>query len=68
MNPLEILIQKKYGNCHGYFFCKLHLEGKTVIMVIHEIELTERTERIVKMLDGSIIDDIALAKKKNVKL
>ncbi len=63
MNPLEILIQKNTAIVMD-IFCKLHLEGKTVIMVIHEIELTERTERIVKMLDGSIIDDIALAKKK----
>lgn len=47
-------------------FCKLHLEGKTGIMVTHEVELTERTERIVKMLDGMIIQDMELEKKKSI--
>lgn len=45
-------------------FCKLHLEGKTVIMVTHEVELTERTERVLKMLDGMIIEEIEQGKKK----
>lgn len=70
-DPIVLIADEPTGNLDSKntaivmdIFCKLHLEGKTVIMVTHEIELTERTERIVKMLDGSIIDDIALAKKK----
>lgn len=69
--PIVIIADEPTGNLDSKntaivmdIFCNLHLEGKTVIMVTHEIELTERTERIVKMLDGNIIEDIELDKKK----
>lgn len=69
--PIVIIADEPTGNLDSKntaivmdIFCKLHLEGKTVIMVTHEIELTQKTERIVKMLDGSIIEDIELEKKK----
>lgn len=70
-DPIVIIADEPTGNLDSKntaivmdIFCNLHLEGKTVIMVTHEIELTERTERIVKMLDGNIIEDIELEKKK----
>ena len=70
-DPIVIIADEPTGNLDSKntaivmeIFCRLHLEGKTVIMVTHEIELTERTERILKMLDGMIIDEIALEKKK----
>lgn len=69
--PIVIIADEPTGNLDSKntaivmdIFCNLYLEGKTVIMVTHEIELTERTERIVKMLDGNIIEDIELNKKK----
>ncbi len=70
-DPILIIADEPTGNLDSKntaivmdIFCKLHMEGKTVIMVTHEIELTERTERIVKMLDGKIIEDLELSKKK----
>ncbi len=70
-DPIVLIADEPTGNLDSKntaivmdIFCKLHLEGKTVIMVTHEIELTERTERIIKMLDGSIIENIVLEKKK----
>lgn len=70
-DPIVIIADEPTGNLDSKntaivmeIFCRLHLEGKTVIMVTHEIELTERTERILKMLDGMIIDEIELEKKK----
>lgn len=70
-DPIVIIADEPTGNLDSKntaivmeIFCRLHLEGKTVIMVTHEIELTERTERILKMLDGMIIDKIELEKKK----
>lgn len=69
--PIMLIADEPTGNLDSKntaivmeIFCKLHLEGKTVIMVTHEIELTEKTERILKMLDGMIIEEIALEKKK----
>ncbi|ODA43227.1 hypothetical protein THER_2051 [Thermodesulfovibrio sp. N1] len=37
-------------------FCNLNEEGKTIIMVTHDIDLTKKTKKIIKMLDGRIID------------
>lgn len=70
-DPLVIIADEPTGNLDSKntavvmeIFCKLHMEGKTVVMVTHEIELTEKTERIVRMLDGMILEEIALEKKK----
>ena len=38
-------------------FSALHREGKTVIIVTHEREIAEYTDRIVTFRDGSIIND-----------
>lgn len=38
-------------------FSELHKEGKTVIIVTHEREIAECTDRIVTFRDGSIIND-----------
>lgn len=69
-DPIVIVADEPTGNLDSKntavvmdIFCSLHLEGKTVIMVTHELELTEKTERIVKMLDGMIIEDKSLGKK-----
>ncbi|MDW7972606.1 MAG: ABC transporter ATP-binding protein [Thermodesulfovibrio sp.] len=68
--PIVLIADEPTGNLDSKntaivmdIFCKLHLEGKTVIMVTHEIELTEKTERVIKMLDGMIIEEIKLKKK-----
>jgi len=70
-NPLVIIADEPTGNLDSKntatvmeIFCKLHLEGKTIVMVTHETELTEKTERIVKMLDGMILEDVELEKKR----
>jgi len=70
-DPLVIIADEPTGNLDSKntaivmeIFCKLHMEGKTVVMVTHETELTEKTERIVRMLDGMILEEIALEKKK----
>lgn len=63
-DPILILADEPTGNLDSKntavvmdIFSKLHMEGKTVIMVTHEIELTKKTERIIKMSDGKIIED-----------
>jgi lipoprotein-releasing system ATP-binding protein len=70
-NPLVIIADEPTGNLDSKntatvmeIFCKLHLEGKTIVMVTHETELTEKTERILKMLDGMILEDVEMEKKR----
>lgn len=41
-------------------FKQINQEGKTIIMVTHETDLAERTDRIVKMRDGQIIEKVLL--------
>ncbi|MFC1901985.1 ABC transporter ATP-binding protein [Chloroflexota bacterium] len=38
-------------------FCRLHQEGITVVMVTHEMDVAERAKRIIRLLDGQIIED-----------
>ncbi len=38
-------------------FRKLHEEGRTIIMVTHELEAAEFAERIVRVRDGRIVSD-----------
>ena|SRR3989344_1275453 len=35
----------------------LHNEGKTIIMVTHEIEIAKYADRIIRIVDGKIIED-----------
>lgn len=37
---------------------KIHDEGKTVLIVTHENDIAQMTERIVNLKDGAIVDDL----------
>lgn len=39
-------------------FLELHKQGQTIIMVTHEKEYSDRTDRVVLLSDGKIISDI----------
>jgi putative ABC transport system ATP-binding protein len=41
-------------------FIKLHEEGQTIIMVTHEKDYAEMTDRIITLADGQIISDVVL--------
>ncbi|TSC70973.1 MAG: putative ABC transport system ATP-binding protein [Parcubacteria group bacterium Gr01-1014_46] len=44
-------------------FIELHKQGQTIIMVTHEKEYAELTDRIVLLSDGKIVSDIVNEKK-----
>jgi putative ABC transport system ATP-binding protein len=39
-------------------FLDLHKEGQTIIMVTHEPEYAEKTDRVVQLLDGVIVSEV----------
>lgn len=45
-------------------FLKLNREGQTIVMVTHELEYAQMTDRILTMSDGSIVSDV-LTNQKN---
>jgi len=46
---------------------KLHDEGRTVILVTHELYVAEHAERIVQLLDGKIVADRIVSNRKKAK-
>jgi len=41
--------------------CQLHLSGQTIVMVTHEESIAAYAQRIIRMKDGSIIEDLPCA-------
>jgi putative ABC transport system ATP-binding protein len=38
-------------------FQRLHADGRTIVLVTHDLDLAEHTRRIVALQDGAIVDD-----------
>ncbi len=63
-NPDIILADEPTGNLDSTttdqiisVFHKLNQEGITVVMVTHEMDIAEKTQRIIRLYDGKIISD-----------
>jgi putative ABC transport system ATP-binding protein len=63
-NPSLILADEPTGNLDSNatneiisIFCRLNQEGITVILVTHEPDVAAQARRIVRLLDGKIIED-----------
>jgi len=61
-NPEVILADEPTGNLDTKtgreimaFFSKLHDEGKTVILITHDLNLVKYGKRIVKLVDGQVV-------------
>jgi putative ABC transport system ATP-binding protein len=46
-------------------FQRLHREGKTVIMVTHELDIAEHCARIIRFKDGRVLSDEQVAHPKD---
>ena len=63
-NPKLILADEPTGNLDTKsandiisIFCQLNRDGITVVLVTHEMNIAERAKRVVRLLDGQIIED-----------
>jgi putative ABC transport system ATP-binding protein len=62
--PSLILADEPTGNLDSKatdeiisIFCQLNDEGITVVMVTHEMDIAERAKRVIRLLDGEIVED-----------
>ena len=67
-NPDVILADEPTGNLDSVstdqiisVFRKLNEEGITVVLVTHEMDIAEQTQRIIRLYDGKIISDEKVA-------
>ncbi len=63
-SPSLILADEPTGNLDTrasneiiQIFCQLNREGITIVMVTHEMDIAAQAKRIVRLLDGQIIED-----------
>jgi len=63
-NPALILADEPTGNLDTVatgeiisIFCQLNRDGITVVLVTHEMDIANQTQRIIRLLDGKIISD-----------
>jgi lipoprotein-releasing system ATP-binding protein len=73
-NPDILIADEPTGNLDSRntekvmeIFKQINQEGRTIVMVTHEIDLAEKTDRIVKMKDGEIIEVTTLKKSDIIK-
>jgi len=72
-NPQVILADEPTGNLDSAssndiiaLFRELHQEGITIIVITHEMDIAEQTQRIIRLLDGKIISDEPVSGNNNV--
>jgi len=63
-NPAIILADEPTGNLDSIsageiitIFCRLNLEGITIVLVTHETEIAHQAKRIIRLHDGRVISD-----------
>jgi putative ABC transport system ATP-binding protein len=69
-NPAIILADEPTGNLDSIngeeilrIFNDLNAEGVTIILITHEIEIAQRTRRIITMKDGKMVSDTPISRE-----
>jgi len=64
MNPTLILADEPTGNIASHqaeeimeIFQKLNDEGRTIVMITHEVDIAKHAKRIINIKDGKIFKD-----------
>ncbi len=60
-------LDSKSGNTVMKILQDLNKEGKTIILVTHELDTAEHAKRLIKIKDGEIVDDVKVKKQKIAK-
>ena len=50
-------LDSKSGNTVMHILQRLNDEGKTIILVTHEMDTAEHAKRLIKVKDGNIVSD-----------
>lgn len=73
-NPAVLLADEPTGNLDRRsgaevmaIFQQLHADGRTVILVTHDLELAEHAERVIVLEDGQIAEDRPVAKPRDAE-
>jgi putative ABC transport system ATP-binding protein len=40
-------------------FARLHDEGRTLVLITHEADVAARAERVIRIADGAVVEDVA---------
>lgn len=63
-NPPLILADEPTGNLDSHtgqeimdLFCELHAQGNTIVLITHDNSIAMRAQRIIRILDGHIVED-----------
>ena len=74
-DPSLILADEPTGNLDSKataeivsIFCRLNEEGITVVMVTHEMDIAERAKRVIRLLDGQIVEDRKVKNPEDCKI